>query len=64
MQALADHLAKNLVDEEYEPHKTYFPDEKLSFMGEEIFKAYPCWILFIYGAAYHQGKGIGVVLVS
>ncbi|XP_015057657.1 uncharacterized protein LOC107003924 [Solanum pennellii] len=28
-QALADHLAENLVDEEYEPLKTYFPDEKV-----------------------------------
>ncbi|XP_070008729.1 uncharacterized protein [Nicotiana sylvestris] len=27
-QALADHLAENPVDEEYEPLKTYFPDEE------------------------------------
>ncbi|XP_070026181.1 uncharacterized protein [Nicotiana sylvestris] len=27
-QAFADYLAKNPVDEEYEPLKTYFPDEE------------------------------------
>ena len=27
-KALADHLVENLVDEEYEPLKTYFHDEK------------------------------------
>ena len=32
-QALADHLAENLVDEEYEPLKTYFHDEEVSFVG-------------------------------
>ena len=32
-QALADHLAEN---EGYEPLKTYFPDEEVLFVGEEI----------------------------
>nr|XP_033510565.1 uncharacterized protein LOC117275378 [Nicotiana tomentosiformis] len=27
-QALADHLAENLVDDEYQPLRTYFPDEE------------------------------------
>ena len=39
--ALADHLAENHVDEKYEPLKTYFHDEEVSFMGEDIFEAYP-----------------------
>ena len=46
--ALADHLAKNLGDEEYEPLKTYFHDEKVSFVGEENSKAYSGWRLFFY----------------
>ncbi|XP_070005934.1 uncharacterized protein [Nicotiana sylvestris] len=29
-QALADHLAKNPVDEEYQPLSTYFPDEEIN----------------------------------
>ena len=62
--ALADHLAENPVDEEYEPLKTYFHDEEVSFVGEDISEAYPGWRLFIDGAANHQCKGIGVVLVS
>ncbi|XP_015169908.1 uncharacterized protein [Solanum tuberosum] len=63
-QALADHLAENPVDEEYEPLKTYFPDEEVAFVGEDISEAYPSWRVFFDGAANHQGKGIGAVLVS
>ena len=57
-QDLADHLAQNLVDEKYEPLKTYFHEEEVSFVGEDISEAYPGWILFFDGAANHQGKGI------
>ena len=32
-KALADHLAENLVDEEYQPLKTYFRDEKVYVCG-------------------------------
>ena len=63
-QALADHLAENPVDKEYEPLKTYFHDEEVSFVGEDISEAYPGWRLFFDGAENHQGKGIGAVLVS
>ena len=63
-QALVNYLAENLVDEEYEPLKTYFHDEEVSFVGEDISEAYQGWRLFFDGAANHQGKGIGVVLVS
>ncbi|XP_069147098.1 uncharacterized protein [Solanum lycopersicum] len=55
-QALADHLAENPVDEEYEPLKTYFHDEEVSFVGEDIFEAYPSWRLLFDGAANHQAK--------
>ncbi|XP_015054837.1 uncharacterized protein LOC107001216 [Solanum pennellii] len=62
--ALADHLAENPVGEEYESLKTYFHDEEVSFMGEDISETYPDWRLFFDGAENHQGKGIGAVLVS
>nr|XP_025887732.1 uncharacterized protein LOC112941825 [Solanum lycopersicum] len=63
-QALADHLAENPVDEEYEPLRTYFHDEEVSFVGEDISEAYPGWRLFFDGAENHQGRGVGAVLVS
>ncbi|XP_015087143.1 uncharacterized protein LOC107030351 [Solanum pennellii] len=63
-QSLADHLAENPVDEEYEPLKTYFHDEKVLFVGEDISEMYSGWRLFFDGAANHQGKGIRAVLVS
>ncbi|XP_070057216.1 uncharacterized protein [Nicotiana tomentosiformis] len=63
-QALADHLAKHPVDREYEPLKMYFPDEEVSFVGEDITKAYDVWRMFFYGATNFKGVGIGAVLVS
>ena len=63
-QALANHLAKNPVYEEYEPFKTYFHNEGVSFVGEDISKMYRGWRLFFDGAANHHGKGIEAVLVS
>ncbi|XP_070008546.1 uncharacterized protein [Nicotiana sylvestris] len=50
-QALADHLAKNSVGGAYEPLKTYFPDEEVSFVGKDITKAYDGWRMFFDGAA-------------
>ena len=35
-QALADHLAENPVDGEYEPLEMYFPDKEVSFIGKDI----------------------------
>ncbi|XP_070057187.1 uncharacterized protein [Nicotiana tomentosiformis] len=63
-QALAGHLAENPVDGEYEPLKTYFPDEEVSFVGEDITEAFEVWRMFVDGAANFKGVGIGVVLVS
>ncbi|XP_069150813.1 uncharacterized protein [Solanum lycopersicum] len=57
-QPLADHLAENPVDEEYEPLKTYFHDEEVSFVGEDISEEYPGWRLFFDGAANHQDLGL------
>ncbi|XP_070004257.1 uncharacterized protein [Nicotiana sylvestris] len=63
-QALADHLAENPMDEKYEPLKTYFPDEEVSFIGEDIAESYEGWRLFFDGTANFKVVGIGVVLVS
>ncbi|XP_055822105.1 uncharacterized protein LOC129890610 [Solanum dulcamara] len=63
-QALADHLVENPVDEEYEPLRTYFPDEEVLFVGEDISKAYPGWRVFFDGTVNHEGSGIGAILIS
>ena len=63
-QALADHLVENPIDEEYEPLKTYFSNEEVAFVGEDIYEAYPYWRVFFDGAANHQGKCTKTVLVS
>ncbi|XP_055830762.1 uncharacterized protein LOC129899766 [Solanum dulcamara] len=63
-QALADHLAENPVDEEYEPLKTYFPDEEVLFIGEDILEEYHGWRMFFDGAANSKGVGAGAVLIS
>ncbi|XP_070045685.1 uncharacterized protein [Nicotiana tomentosiformis] len=63
-QALMDHLAKYLVDGQYEPLKMYFPDDEVSFVGGEITEADDGWRMFFDGVANFKGVGIGVVLVS
>ncbi|XP_070022305.1 uncharacterized protein [Nicotiana sylvestris] len=63
-QALADHLAENPMGGECKPLKTYFPDEEVSLVGEDITKAYDGWRMFFDGAANFKGVGIGAVLVS
>ncbi|XP_070009700.1 uncharacterized protein [Nicotiana sylvestris] len=63
-QALADHIAENSVGGEYEPLKTYFPDEELAFIREDITEAYDGWRTFFDGAANLKGVGIKAVLVS
>ncbi|XP_070057977.1 uncharacterized protein [Nicotiana tomentosiformis] len=63
-KALADHLAENTVDGEYKPLKTYFPDEEVSFVGEDIIESYDGWRMFFDEVANFKGVGIGAVLVS
>ncbi|XP_070017586.1 uncharacterized protein [Nicotiana sylvestris] len=63
-QALADHLAENPVDEEYEPLRTYFPDEEVMHTGELELPDEPSWNLFFDGAANAKGVGIGAILIS
>ncbi|XP_070022994.1 uncharacterized protein [Nicotiana sylvestris] len=62
-QALADHLAKNPVDGEYEPLKTYFPDEEVMHINELEQVEKLGWKLFFDGDANMKGVGIGVVLI-
>ncbi|XP_070009918.1 uncharacterized protein [Nicotiana sylvestris] len=63
-QALANHLAKNPVDEDYEPLRTYFPDEEVMHIDELEQIEKPGWKLFFDGAANIKGEGIGAVLIS
>ncbi|XP_070042561.1 uncharacterized protein [Nicotiana tomentosiformis] len=63
-QILADHLAENLVDEDYEPLNTYFPNEEVLFAGEDIAKSYLEWRIFFDGVANFKGVRIGAVLIS
>ncbi|XP_055819392.1 uncharacterized protein LOC129888443 [Solanum dulcamara] len=63
-QALADHLAENPVDQDYEPLKTYFPDEEVLFVGEDVSERYDGWRMFFDGALNSKGVGIGAVLIS
>ena len=63
-QALADHLAENPIDEEYEPLKTYFPDEEILCIDEVIHDNNQGWKLFFDGASTKKRVGRGVVLMS
>ncbi|XP_070022320.1 uncharacterized protein [Nicotiana sylvestris] len=63
-QTLADHLTENTVGGEYEPLKMYFPDEEVSFVGEDITESYDDWRMFFDGVTNFKEVGIGAVLVS
>ncbi|XP_070008523.1 uncharacterized protein [Nicotiana sylvestris] len=63
-QGLADHLDENPVDNDYEPLKTYFPNEEVMCVDEVDHDEKPGWKLSFDGAANMKGVGIGVVLIS
>ncbi|XP_070005828.1 uncharacterized protein [Nicotiana sylvestris] len=63
-QALADYLAENPVDKEYEPLRNYFPDEEVMNINEVEKDETPGWKLFFDRAANKKGVGIGAVLIS
>ncbi|XP_070018345.1 uncharacterized protein [Nicotiana sylvestris] len=63
-QTLADNLAENPVDEEYEPLRTYFPDEEVMHIDELEHIEKPGWKLFFDGDANMKGVEIGAVLIS
>ncbi|XP_070005450.1 uncharacterized protein [Nicotiana sylvestris] len=63
-QALADHLAENPEDKEYEPLRTYFPDGEAMHIDKVEQDENPSWKLFFDGAANMKGVEIGAVLIS
>ncbi|XP_070040910.1 uncharacterized protein [Nicotiana tomentosiformis] len=63
-QALADHLPENIIDGEYEPLKTSFPNEEVSFVGEDIAEAYDGWRIFFDVVVNFKGVGIRIVFIS
>ncbi|XP_070001733.1 uncharacterized protein [Nicotiana sylvestris] len=62
-QALADHLAENPIDDEYQPLRTYFPDEEVNLV-EAISEDTHAWKIFFDGAVNAKGVGIGAILIS
>ncbi|XP_070015191.1 uncharacterized protein [Nicotiana sylvestris] len=62
-QVLADHLAENLVDDEYQPLNTYFPDEEVNSV-EAISEDINAWKMFFNGAVNTKGVGIGAIFIS
>ncbi|XP_070049346.1 uncharacterized protein [Nicotiana tomentosiformis] len=62
-QALADHLAENPVNDEYQPLSTYFLDEKVNSV-EIIPEHTSAWKMFLDGAVNAKGDGIGAILIS
>ncbi|XP_070030027.1 uncharacterized protein [Nicotiana sylvestris] len=59
-QALADHLAENSVDEEYESLRTYFSDEDVMHIDKVEQDENLGWKLFFDGAANMKGVRIRV----
>ncbi|XP_070021924.1 uncharacterized protein [Nicotiana sylvestris] len=62
-QALADRLAENPVDDEYQPLRTYFPDEEVNSV-KAISKDTNAWKMFFDGAVNAKGVGIREILIS
>ncbi|XP_070032719.1 uncharacterized protein [Nicotiana tomentosiformis] len=60
--ALADHLAENPVDDEYQPLSSYFPDEEVNSV-EIIPEHTNAWKIFFDGAVNAKGVGIGAILI-
>ncbi|XP_070030000.1 uncharacterized protein [Nicotiana sylvestris] len=62
-QALADHLAKNPVDDEYNPLSTYFSDEEVNSV-EVISEDANAWKMVFDRAVNTKGVKIGAILIS
>ncbi|XP_015072712.1 uncharacterized protein LOC107016907 [Solanum pennellii] len=63
-QALADHLAENPVDGDYEPLDTCFPDEEINSIEEVGSNGNQAWQLYFDVATNTKGTGIGAILIS
>ncbi|XP_070008497.1 uncharacterized protein [Nicotiana sylvestris] len=62
-QALADHLAENPVDDEYQPLSTYFPDEEVNSV-EVISEDTNAWKMFFDEVVNVKDVRIGAILIS
>ncbi|XP_075103421.1 uncharacterized protein LOC142178007 [Nicotiana tabacum] len=62
-QVLADHIAENLFDDEYQPLSTYFPDEEVNSI-ELIPENTNAKKIFFDGAVKAKGVGIGAIPIS
>ncbi|XP_070010761.1 uncharacterized protein [Nicotiana sylvestris] len=62
-QALADHLAKNTIDDEYQPLSPYFPDEEVNSV-EVTYEDTNAWKMFFDGAVNAKCIRIGAILIS
>ncbi|XP_070056359.1 uncharacterized protein [Nicotiana tomentosiformis] len=62
-QVLADHLAENLVDDEYQPLNTYFQDEEVN-SAEVVPENINAWKMFFDRVVNAKGVGIGAILIS
>ncbi|XP_071928127.1 uncharacterized protein [Coffea arabica] len=64
-QAIANHLAENLREDDYQPLHTYFSDEEVLFVGtaEDMNDQCPEWRLFFDSASNSFGTGIETVRV-
>ncbi|XP_070007731.1 uncharacterized protein [Nicotiana sylvestris] len=62
-QALANHLAENPVDDEYQPLNTYFPNEEVNSV-EVTSEDTNSWKMFFDGVVNAKGIGIGAILIS
>ncbi|XP_019248765.1 PREDICTED: uncharacterized protein LOC109228037 [Nicotiana attenuata] len=61
--ALADHLAENPVDDEYQPLSTYFPNEEENSV-EITPEDTNAWKMFFDGVVNAKGVGIGYLKVT
>ncbi|XP_049363322.1 uncharacterized protein LOC125828061 [Solanum verrucosum] len=62
-EAPADHLGENPVDQDYKPLMTYFSDEDVLFVGEDILELYDKCGMFFDGGSNYIGVGIRAVLI-
>ncbi|XP_070046487.1 uncharacterized protein [Nicotiana tomentosiformis] len=63
VQALADYLAENPVDDEYQSLSNYFPDEEVNSV-EVTPTNTKTWKMFFDGVVNAKGVGIGAILIS
>ncbi|XP_058070988.1 uncharacterized protein LOC131220027 [Magnolia sinica] len=62
-QTLADHLAVHSLPD-YQPLKTFLPDEDILMIEEEEERKVGEWTLFFDGATNSKGSGVGAILYS